>query len=156
MALMVFGCGKETKPAPEFPVGMIWLGPDISGWAKTAKLDAYLNPPVIVMNYDKASVWPVRTGKTDGAVSANSWIIFEVNAGDGQWYAATWEWLKRNQTSKTLNNKLGTYIKKTPPVPSKWHPAKGQKIGIMVSGLARFPDDRTVAERSNISWGVWK
>ena len=50
---------------------------------------------------------------------------------------------------------LGTYIKRSPVFPSNWNPKPGQKYGIMVSGLARFPGDRTVLERSNVVWTNW-
>jgi hypothetical protein len=145
------GCATPRKPVPEFPAGLSWLGPDISGWPRTASLVATVNPPAIGLSYDKASVWPVRPKGTDGPVNANAWIVFQY--GDA-WYASTWEWLRPSQTVKRLNGPLGSYIKNS-RIPARWNPAPGQRVGLMVSGLARKPGDRTVAERSNVFWTEW-
>ena len=143
--------GKKKKQKSEFPKGLIWLGTDVSKWKKTAKCVCNISGKAVSLDSDKKNVWPVA-GKVDkGVCNANAWIIF--NYG-GKTYAATWEWLAKGQSIKKLTNKLGTYIKKTPPIPSSYNPASGEKIGLFVSGLCR-DSSRNVSERSNISWIIW-
>lgn len=154
------GCDWGKKPEPEFPKGTIWLGhPDISGWKKTATLNFRRAGTAYFFDYDKRTVWPGRgkSGADGKDVNANAWIIVEAVPGSGQFYAVTFEWLKPGGClPKKLNAMpLGTYIKRSPTFPSNWHPKPGQRYGVMVSGLARFPGDRTVLERSNVVWEQW-
>jgi hypothetical protein len=51
-----------------------------------------------------------------------------------------------------LNGAMGDHIK-IPPL-SGWHPASGERIGLMVSGLART-QQRNVKERSNVVMVTW-
>ena len=60
----------------------------------------------------------------------------------------------RCQSLKRLTDKLGTYIKKSPTIPTRWHPKSGDPIGMFVSGLCR-DKSRNVSERSNIVWFNW-
>ena len=125
-----------------------WLHTDVSSWPVTASLSASVGGSTINMPYSKAKVWP----SVDG-VNANPWVI--VKWTDGQWYAATFEWLRSGQTSKpkgVLDGSKGDHIKK-PPL-SSWRPSSGERFGIMVSGLART-ETRNVKERSNVSMVTW-
>ena len=125
-----------------------WLHTDVSDWPVTASLSASVSGSTINMPYDKAKVWH----SVDG-VNANPWVI--VKWTDGQWYAATFEWLRYGQTSKpkgVLDGSMGDHIKK-PPL-SSWRPTSGERIGIMVSGLART-ETRNVKERSNVTMVTW-
>ena len=140
---------KEEKPVDEFK-DIVWLHPNVSGWKKTAVCNPQVAGNVINMEYDKKNVWPVA-GTVDKGTVANCWIIFNYN---NVWYAATWEWLRKGQTVKTLTDKLGSYIKKSPTVPTKWHPTSGEKIGLFVSGLCR-DKNRNIEERSNVVWMTW-
>jgi hypothetical protein len=124
-----------------------WLGTDVSGWAQTASLKASVGGGTINMPYDKAKVWPTVDG-----VNANCWAIANI---DGQWYAATFEYLRPGQTSKpvgVLDGSKGDHFKVSPM--SSWRPSSGERFGIMVSGLARG-GLRNVKERSNISMVTW-
>jgi hypothetical protein len=74
---------------------------------------------------------------------------------DGKWYAATFEWLRPGQTSKpvgVLDGSKGDHIKRSPL--SNWRPRKGERFGIMVSGLARG-GARNVSERTNVQMVTW-
>ena len=124
-----------------------WLHADVSNWPVTSSLNASVGGGAISMNYDKARVWPQRDG-----VNANCWVIVNLN---GQWYAATFEYLRPGQTSKpvgVLNGAMGDHIKVSPL--NKWRPSSGERFGIMVSGLARS-QLRNVQERSNIVMVTW-
>ena len=123
-----------------------WLHTDVSSWPVTASLTANIGS-AINFPYSKANVWPA----VDGA-NANCWVFVNLN---GQWYAATFEWLRRGQTSKpkgVLDGSMGDHIKVSPL--NSWRPKKGERIGIMVSGLART-QMRNVRERSNVYMVTW-
>ena len=85
-------------------------------------------------------------------LNANPWVIVNYN---GQWYAATFEYFRQGQTSKpvgVLDGSLGDHIKVSPL--NQWRPRSGERIGLMVSGLARA-GERNVRERSNIVMVTW-
>ena len=141
----------QTNPVDDvesdIPDGTKFLHADVSSWPVTASLSASVSGSTINMPYSKSKVWPANDG-----VNANPWVFANVG---GQWYAATFEWLRYGQTSKpkgVLDGSMGDHIKVSPL--SGWEPTSGERIGFMVSGLARS-GVRNVKERSNISWVVW-
>ena len=124
-----------------------WLREDVSSWPQTATLNASVGGGTIHLSYDKAKVWPAVSG-----ANANPWVFVNL---DGQWYAATFEYLRHGQTSKpmgVLDGGIGDHIKVAPL--SKWRARSGERIGLMVSGLARG-GLRNVKERSNIVMVTW-
>jgi hypothetical protein len=97
------------------------------------------------LDYDKAKVWRDVEG-----VNANPWILVKYN---GQWYAATWEWLRTGQTLKDMGGKSwGGHIKREPL--SSWEPKSGETYGLMVSTMARDAR-RNGKERSQVVWVKW-
>ncbi len=137
------GDGQPT----EIDGPITWLHTNVSDWPVTTSLNASVSGGTISMPYDKARVWP-----SVGGLNANPWVIVKY---DGQWYAATFEWFRFGQTSKpvgVLNGALGDHIKVSPL--NRWRPRSGERIGLMVSGLARS-QSRNVKERSNISMVTW-
>ncbi|MDD3603583.1 MAG: hypothetical protein PHD86_00155 [Kiritimatiellae bacterium] len=128
--------------------GVVWLHANVSGWAQTASLNAKVSGGNIVLNYDKAHSWPeVSAGGT--RVVANPWVFVWEN---GKWYAATFEWLRKGQTSKPAGTVHGSHIKKAPL--DDFVPQSGVRYGFMVSGLAR-DSTRSVQERSNVDMVTW-
>lgn len=124
-----------------------WLHTNVSDWPVTSSLNASVGGGTISMPYDKARVWP-----SVGGLNANPWVIVKY---DGKWYAATFEWFRYGQTSKpvgVLNGALGDHIKVAPL--NRWRPRSGERIGLMVSGLARA-QSRNVKERTNVSMVTW-
>ena len=124
-----------------------FLHTDVSGWPVTASLHASVGGGTISMPYSKAKVWPAVDG-----VNANPWVFVNMN---GQWYAATFEWFRAGQTSKpvgVLDGSKGDHIKVSPL--NGWRPRSGERIGLMVSSLARTKM-RNVQERSNVSMVTW-
>ena len=106
------------------------------------------------MDYDKANEWPVTTIQgSSGAVEVvgNPWVFIK---HEGQWYAATWEWLRPGQTCKDKNSVAGDHIKQSPFVEMDWTPTPGQTYWLMVSAPARM-GQMSVAERSNLLPLVW-
>ena len=123
-----------------------FLNTDVSNWAVTASLNASVGGGKVNLPYSKARVWPASDG-----VNANPWVF--VNLG-GQWYAATWEYLRQGQTMKDMSGKSwGGHIKVSPL--SSWEPRPGERFGLMVSGLVRGGLSN-VKERSNVSMVTWK
>ena len=140
-----------TTPGTGYPAEITgpikWLHNDVSSWPVTASLSASVGGGTISMPYSKSKVWPAVDG-----VNANPWVIVNLN---GQWYAATFEWFRHGQTSKpvgVLNGSMGDHIKVSPL--NAWRPRSGERIGLMVSGLARA-QSRNVRERSNIVMVTW-
>ena len=84
---------------------------------------------------------------------ANPWVfIYE----GGQWYGATWEWLRApGQTCKNTSSVAGDHIKQAPfDAASGWTPQSGGTYYFMVSGLARG-GLKNVQERSQPVKVVW-
>ena len=131
---------------PEITGTVKLLHTDVSSWPETASLHASVSGSGNVsIPYSKANVWPGVDG-----VNANPWVF--VNLG-GQWYAATWEYLRVGQTSKSMGGKSwGGHIKVSPL--SSWEPSSGERFGLMVSGLVRGGLSN-VKERSNVSMVTW-
>jgi len=145
--------GYEAEGMPSEITGPIkWLNPvgDIMGWAQTATLQAHVGGGSINMAYDMSRTWPARDG-----VNATPWAIVNIN---GQWYAATFEYLRVGQVSKPMavlsqTGGMGDHFKVSPL--SSWRPRSGERFGLMVSGLARGTSLRNVKERSNICMVTW-
>jgi len=131
--------------------GVHWLHADVSGWAQTATLsDVRISGDSITLDYDKTSVWPAGTPlSSDTPLNANAWIF--VNQG-GTWYAATWEWMRPGQITKSKSAVNGDHINQAPL--QNFSPTSGEVYGFMVSGLARS-SVRNVKERSNVVMFRW-
>jgi hypothetical protein len=131
-----------------------WLHTNVSSWPVTANLSSVtFNGGQICMEYNKKNVWPIDTiGPDNVEIVANPWIFIHHN---GQWYAATWEWLRPGQTCKNMSSVAGDHIKQSPfNAASGWTPTSGQTYYMMVSAPARM-GPMTVLERSNIVEFVW-
>lgn len=139
--------GDTTSP---IALGAVtWLHANVANWAQTANLASVrINGGDITLNYDKADSWP-GVNTAGATVNANPWIL--VNRG-GTWYAATWEWLRVGQTTKSTASVHGSHIGVAPL--NGFSPVSGETYGFMVSGLAR-DSSRNVQERSNIVMVTW-
>ena len=148
------GGGTSDPGSPINLANVRWLDTNISSWAQTATLNASLSGGTLVLNYDKANAWPTaRTRASDGGpLVGNVWIFVNRN---GTWYGATWDWMRRGQTSKAKNSVRGTggHIPQAPL--NTFTPSPGQTYGFMVSTVARG-GERTINERSNVSMVVWE
>jgi len=137
---------QPEQPQNDIPDGTIWLHHDVSSWPITTTLNASIGGSSVKLAYDKSRVWPGRNTTAGDNLNANPWVFVQHG---GTWYAATWEWLRYGQTSKGRYALNGDHIKRAPL--NNWTPSKGERIGLMVSGLARHVE-RNVQERSNIVW----
>ncbi len=112
--------------------------------------DVYISGSYIHLPYDKAGEWPIgHYDSTSPDVVGNPWIFIR---HQGQWYAATWEWMRPNQTFKYASAVAGDHIKQDPFW--DWEPESGVWYGFMLSGMARNPV-RNVEERSNVVMFQW-
>ena len=122
-----------------------WLHHNVTEWPVTADISVSFSGGRINFPYSKSRVWPAVDG-----VNGNPWVIAKI---DGTWYAATFEWLSFGQTSKPMSTVGGGNIKAS-PMSGSWAPRSGQRVGIMVSGLARSKT-RNVEERTEMVMVTW-
>jgi hypothetical protein len=129
-----------------------WLHANVRDWPATAQMTASISGGQIRFPYDKSDAWPVATSGTGKGTNANVWAIVQIS---GKWFAATWEWLRKGQTSKPvgcLDGSKGDHFKVSPL--NKWRPKSGERFYLMVSGHARTAA-RNVQERSNPYKVTW-
>lgn len=147
--------GEEDPGTTVFDLDdVIWLHTDVSGWPEAAKLSSVsvsLGSDQICLDHDKTDVWDSVDIGDGTLVNANPWVFAEV---DGQWYAATWEWMRPSQTCKSASSVAGDHIKKSPFDDMDWTPSSGETLYFMVSGLARF-SERNHEERTNLVEVTW-
>ena len=130
---------------------VIWLHHDVSSWSQTSTITriTHGNPPICI-EHTKAGAWPaIDDGGT--VVEGNPWVFVQIS---GQWYAATYEWLRPGQTCKSLDaGDMAGHIKVAPL--DSWRPRSGEVVGFMVSTPARFGPDGPKNERSNVVLFAW-
>lgn len=122
-----------------------WLHHDVTKWPVTSSISVSFSGGRINFPYSKSRVWPAVDG-----VNGNPWVIAKI---DGTWYAATFEWLSFGQTAKPVSTVGGGNIKAA-PMSGSWAPHSGQRVGIMVSGLARSKT-RNMEERTEMVMVTW-
>ena len=92
------GPPPTSVPSPLDFSEVEWLHHDVGDWPETSRLNeveferAAGGVKTIKFPHSKAGHWPVvENGE------GNVWVFAHVN---GQWYAATWEWLRAGQVEK--------------------------------------------------------
>jgi hypothetical protein len=128
---------------------VIWLHENVSEWEVTSEVTGVMiDHDTICIEHTKAGKWPRR-----GIGEGNPWVVANV---DGQWYAATYEYLRSGQTCKHITRRgewgIGPHTKRHPL--ESWAPRKGELVGFFVSTFAR-DSTRTSNERSNIQMVEW-
>ncbi|MCC5843636.1 MAG: hypothetical protein JJU05_05230 [Verrucomicrobia bacterium] len=152
--------GQDTSPpaategSPIDLGSVVWLDANVSGWAQTSNLRASLSGNSLRLDHNQASQWPNTrtTASNGGALNGNCWVL--VNVG-GTWYAATFDWMRTGQTSKSKNSVRGTGGHIRQPPLNNWTPTPGETYGFMVTTPART-SERTINERSNVSMVTWQ
>ncbi len=130
---------------------VIWLHHDVSGWAKSSTVThiTHADPPICI-EHTKAGAWPA-IDDSGTIIEGNPWVFVQIS---GQWYAATYEWLRPGQTCKNIDaGNIGAHIKIAPL--DSWRPRSGEVVGFMVSTPARFGPNGPKNERSNVVRFVW-
>ena len=134
-------------------------GLDISSWAKTSEItDIQINIEngQICISHTKAGQWtPTQnagSASVEDPVEGNAWVIVPL---DGKGYAAPYDWLGAGEPChmldvETLDNLYEQLPQRTDVSElERWKPLPGDKIGFLVSGLAKN-DLNNVEERSNM------
>jgi len=156
---------RLMRPEPVFPPPPVfsethWLHTDVSGWPEASTMsEVRLSGSEICMAHSKATTWEARECCDGVEVAANPWaFIYNPNltGHGGQWYAATWEWMRPGQTCKARTSVAADHIKQAPYHPtSGWRPSQGETLYFMVSGLARG-GERNHSERTNLVKVRWE
>ena len=145
-----------------------WLhgNTDISEWNKTSKItppdiEIKVQNGQVCITHSKQGQWPSKSAQArldpivTKPVEGNPWIIVPIK---GKGYAATYDWLRAGEPCHMLDvenlqnlyssdKSLGKRTHKSPL--TRWIAVPGDKIGLMVSGLARN-QVRNVQARSNM------
>ena len=140
--------GKDESDDNDM-TGIRPLDADISSWPVTTELTAYLSGGSLFLRYDAASRWPHARQKAQdgGPLVGNVWVVIGTDA-------MTWDWMRPGQQDKARSSVRGTdgHIQHHPY--TAWTPVSGERYGFIVSTPART-DERTLNERSNVSYLVW-
>jgi len=136
-----------------------WLHHNVSSWSQTSTMaPVSIGNGQVCMNHDGAQRWATSTCCGGVEVNANPWVFAwkpSLESLGGQWYAATWEWMRPGQTCKNSTSVAGDHIKQSPfHSTSGWRPSSGEALYFMVSGLARG-SERNQAERTDIQRVAW-
>lgn len=131
-----------------------WLhGRGVAQWPITSTLSSIrVNAGRTDLKHSMGGVWPKHVlaadkNGNDVIVDSSLWAIVEIK---GIWYAATYDYLRPGQRFKMVGfNGIPAHTK-TNPI-RDFELRKGDKIYLMVSGLARNPRHKTIKERSNLA-----
>ncbi len=141
------------------PRSITWLSgvsTDVTNWAITSRVTSVdQSGDTVCVYHTKAGQWPlVSIDNNPPNLEGNMLIV--VNIG-GQWYGATFDWLRQGQTCKDVTAaEYGRDQIRVAPLDASWPgPRAGDMIGLLVSTPARY-GVRTINERSNIVLIRWK
>jgi len=142
-------------PKPTAPTGdeidlysVAWHGPDVRAWPVASEMPqgAYVSGANLHFPHTKAGQWSVNGEGLEG----NPWVV--VQSG-GQWHAATFEWLRKGQTSKPWEKVNAGHIKVG--ALGGYQLQRGEDFYVFVSGRARGAE-RGTAERTAARKVVWR
>jgi hypothetical protein len=105
----------------------------------------------VIMTNTRSTVWPLF-GLAD--INANAWLIVKV---EDTWYAGTFEFMRKGQTTKKVVALNGVGHLRFPPL-SRFLPKNGEVYGFMLSGVVRNgirPGKNNIQERTDISFFKW-
>ena len=132
-----------------------FLHANVSDWPVTSTvLSLSISSRQVCVHHTKAGQWPTFEPFGPGVpIEGNPWIFAFIN---GQWYGATWDWLRPGQVCKAATaEEFGRDQIRIYPMDSSWVPKKGDQIGFMMSTRARDQARSAGAERSNVVLTTW-
>ena len=136
-----------------------WAYQNVSGWKVTAKLTGVTvtngSPaPTICFTRDYPATWPKDPNA--GITDAEMWVIAKV---DGKWHGAVWEGvLVGGSQCSTTEAQAGQapFIQAGSAPVDSWFPKSGEKVGFMISTIARgAAPSPTPNERTQIMLVTW-
>ena len=145
------GGEPTTPPEDEFDLSQVtWLHADISGWAQTSTVtNVQISSRDICVKHTMAGKWPVFVNNGTAA-EGNPWVFAQIG---GQWYGATYEWLRPGQECKGVTQtNIGPHTKQSPL--SSWVPQSGETVGFAMATRSR-DNKRTSNERTNVVLVTW-
>ena len=132
---------------------------NVGEWQRTSQIssiDIRVNSGQVSIAHTKTGQWKqtenVGSASVEDPVEGNAWIIVPLN---GKGYAAPYDWIGESDPDHMLDvGNLDGFYQQLPsragvPELSNWAPVPGDKIGFMVSGLAKNGLEN-VKERSNM------
>ena len=151
-----------SRPDGIDPSAVRWLHTNVSGWPQTSTITDIRIRDVpaggICIEHTQSGSWPGVDSRLGVELAGNAWVFGNIG---GVWYGATYDWLRPGQICKfTVQGKhdrpaveLGPHTKQ-PPL-AGWVPRTGERVGFMVSTLARFGPEGDRQERSDIVVVTW-
>ena len=135
------------------PKQVVWLHTDVSDWEVDSEVTGVtITPHEVCVFHTAAGTWPTSEPIGPGELEGNIWIFGFVN---GRWYGATWDWLRPGQECKGATaEEFGADQIRIPPLDASWVPRSGDRVGFMMSTIARSAD-RAGELRSNIAVVTW-
>lgn len=134
------GSGKDEIS----PASIEWRHMNISNWRVSDTVTKVtVGGGAICIHHTGLGKWPAASN-----VVGNPWVFAKIG---GQWYGATWEWLRPGVACKSPDGGwvgLGLQTK-TGPL-NKWTPRSGEEVGFAVSSPARGTDMGLPHRRTNI------
>ena len=123
----------------------------VNSFAITATLNASISGPWVILDYDRADIWPLAVGQNGttnlNCCVANAWAFIRVN---GEWFGGTWEFIRNSQINRSLSALRGPDHLRFSPL-ANYAVQTGDVIGFMVAGITRNGlGFNNVRERSNI------
>lgn len=156
VTLAIFSLYSHTAVAafPQDFSDVVWIEPNISGFAETSVLDVSVVGGTINVPHSKRNSWPISCRfSSSERVNASLWGFVKIN---GVWHAGTWEYLRVGVTTRKTSTYGGAGHFR-PPI-GTFRPRNGEIYGFMVSGVARDSlSCNNARERSNVvlwRWGV--
>jgi hypothetical protein len=155
--------GGGGGPYTEFNLSEVnWLHTDVSTWEENSRItEVNITPTEVGIYHTKAGEWPVSRSVfppdaeyPDGApIEGNAWIFAFVN---GRWHGATWEWLRPGQQSKSVKAwEFGEDQIRRSPLDISWMPRSGDRVGFMMSTIARTNLRASQNYRTQVFMTTW-
>src|SRR5690606_28827773 len=127
---------------------------DVFTWAETSQIRAVditrrASGEAIAdvcIDHTKRGEWPAVTPESV-TVEGCHWVIFQTPKG---WVGCTYEWYRPGSACKKFY--IGNLHR---TVRADWNVKSGDRVGFMVSTLARDSNRSPRNERSSIFWTVW-
>lgn len=137
------------------PNAVIYLHRNIANWPITSMVTGLsVSSGEICVFHTGAGTFPTSPFGSPGeeiAIEGNVWVFAMIN---GQWYGATWDWLRPGQECKAEGpSSLGPEQIRVPPMDGSWRPQSGDTLCFAISTRAR-DEVEAGQERTNIACTV--
>ena len=133
-----------------------WIHTDVTDWEENSRItEVNITSNEVAIYHTMAGLWPVSYSVfDDGApIEGNAWIFAFV---DGRWHGATWEWLRPGQQNKSVRAwEFGEDQIRRSPLDISWMPRQGDRVGFMMSTIARTNLRASQNYRTQVFMTTW-